>query len=412
MAQKFILDSSGKCKDCDLSPPRGEVISCSTCKNHYHALCSKSGDNDFICRMSFLKLWHLPSVKDNFEWHCDNCKTKREEIAASTIEDRFEKLVTLVTELKTEMRSELNTVKGSIADIANSNSSAVTQNAVVDISDSHTGMQPGNRWNNQETVKKIKSSLVMKNKEGSTTDKDAEIAKLKEIAVKNRIPVTRVGFDVNGNTFVDCPSQSDCDRLQPILSSDFQEKEVTSLKNKLPCISVVGIQDEVTKTNFVNLVCKQNPRIDTLVSAGEVFTVLFVKSINDEYNVVARVSPKIRKVIYLERNRVFLGITSCRVYDRFHVKRCNNCQEYGHYQSDCSKPPCCAHCSLPHRSDKCESKDTLKCINCAKENLEHASGHAAFSLKCPTYIAAQNRLRSTVPYYQSFRKNNRSNLNN
>ena len=45
------------------------------------------------------------------------------------------------------------------------------------------------------------------------TDKDAEIAKLKEIAVKNRIPVTRVGFDVNGNTFVDCPSQSDCERL-------------------------------------------------------------------------------------------------------------------------------------------------------------------------------------------------------
>ena len=32
---------------------------------------------------------------------------------------------------------------------------------------------------------------------------------------------------------------------------------------------------------------------------------------------VARVSPKIRNAIRSVRNQAFLGITSCRVYDRF-----------------------------------------------------------------------------------------------
>ena len=144
---------------------------------------------------------------------------------------------------------------------------------------------------------------------------------------------------------------------------------------------------------------------------------LFVKSSkgnSSEYVAVARVSPKIRDAIRTERNRIFLGITSCRIYDRFYVKRCNNCQEYGHFKDSCEKPPCCAYCSGPHSSDQCsiknDDKSLLKCVNCKKENPDLCSGHTAFDPKCPTYRAAQKRMESSMPYYQGLKSGANLNL--
>ena len=177
------------------------------------------------------------------------------------------------------------------------------------------------------------------------------------------------------------------------------------LKEKLPCISIVGIQDEVTKTNLISQISQQNPTIETLIASGEEFNVLFVKSVSSGYTAVARVSPKIRGAIRSERNRVFLGVTCCRVYDRFHIKRCNKCQEYGHFKDACTNRPCCAYCTEEHESEECPHKEenhaTHSCINCKRAGYDDFKGHTAFYYKCPAYIAAQNRLKSSIPYYES-----------
>ena len=143
---------------------------------------------------------------------------------------------------------------------------------------------------------------MIKNKPGTggSDDKSADLLKLKKVGVDNKIPVSRVGYDKNGNTFVDCPSVSDCTKLQPLLVTNFQDKEVSVLKEKLPCISIVGIQDEVTKTNLISQISQQNPTIETLIASGEEFNVLFVKSVSSGYTAVARVSPKIRGAIRSE----------------------------------------------------------------------------------------------------------------
>ena len=407
--KQFLLDPSGKCMDCALSPAHTDIIKCATCKQSYHALCSQSTEDNFICRMTFLKAWHAPSVRSNFQWHCDSCLTKWEEKEASTMEDRFEKLVDLVKNLTTEVQ----TVKSNV----NSFKTNSETSSWVDVPCDSTNRAHINPWQNQTKVSKMKTSLVLKNKPGSSTDKESELAKVKELAVCNGIAGSTVGFDLSGNTFIDCPSQAESERLQPILANDFQGKHVSTVKGKLPCISITGIQDEVTKSNLVSLVCKQNPKISMLVNNGEDFNVLFVKSSkgnNSEYVAVARVSPKIRDAIRTERNRIFLGITSCRIYDRFHVKRCNNCQEYGHFKDSCQKDPCCAYCSGPHSSDQCsiksDDKSLLKCVNCKKENPDLCSGHTAFDPKCPTYRAAQKRMESSMPYYQGLKSGTHLNL--
>ena len=400
--KRFVLDPSGTCAACTQKPPKTDVIICTTCKCVFHAICPTSKEHDFICRATFLKNWNSPSVKSNFKWYCDCCLTKHEEKAVSTMEERFDKLVDLVTELSAEVKSLKSSpnVLAARDQVSIESSAPVTPSSTV--------------WSNEKRVKSIKASLVIKNKPGntSTTDKDADLLKLKALAVSNKIPVSRVGFDSNGNTFVDCPSETDRNKLQPLLANDFADKDVSAVKEKLPCISIVGIEDEVTKSNLVTQLTKQNPKVDALVNAGEEFTVLFVKTTASGYTAVARVSPKIRTAIQSERDRVFLGVTCCKVYDRFHIKRCNNCQGYGHFKDSCNAAVCCAYCGLDHDSQQCGVKqDAAKhsCINCKNAGLANYTGHTTFSLKCPTYIAAQNRLKSTIPYYEPFMR--KSHLN-
>ena len=54
---------------------------------------------------------------------------------------------------------------------------------------------------------------------------------------------------------------------------------------------------------------------------------------NELFQANVRVSNNIRKFIENNDDRVYVGFGErCKVYDHFHVKRCNNCQKYGHFK--------------------------------------------------------------------------------
>ena len=376
----FLLDSTGKCSTCSESSQPNHIITCATCCKHFHGYCSVADDSNFIARKSFLIAWHSPSVKSNFQWHCDSCKTKLEERAVSKMEDRFEQLCSLVSNLTEQLSSVKNTLGTELDEVKtklNQITLPILNSKDDNLSPLHsaTNVTP---WANKEKVKSIKSSLVLKCKEGGgTVDKEAELAKLKTLAVSNNIPVARVGHDKDGNTYVDCPTAQGSSLLKPLLTANFQDKNVSDVKEKLPCVSIVGIEDEITKSNFANLLCKQNPEINTLISAGEEFNVLFVKTAKDgTFTAVVRVSSIIRTAIRSMRNRVFLGLSSCRVFDRFYIKRCNHCQELGHYRDNCCNTVSCAYCGGDHESESCNLKDCtdtskFSCINCKKAGKEH-----------------------------------------
>ena len=94
--QPFQLDPTGKCTSCAETASTQFKITCAKCAKHFHGYCSTANDTNYISKQTFMKAWHAPSVKPNFQWHCDHCLTKNEERAASKMEDRFDKLVMLV----------------------------------------------------------------------------------------------------------------------------------------------------------------------------------------------------------------------------------------------------------------------------------------------------------------------------
>ena len=58
--------------------------------------------------------------------------------------------------------------------------------------------------------------------------------------------------------------------------------------------------------------------------------------------------------------------------------QCFNCQQFGHMQSDCSKPRVCYKCGQQHENKQC-TVDKPKCANCKGE-------HPSNSKTCPKKI--------------------------
>ena len=60
------------------------------------------------------------------------------------------------------------------------------------------------------------------------------------------------------------------------------------------------------------------------------------------------------------------------------MKRCNNCQQFGHFAKDCSSldDPKCAKCGESHRTDSCSSENR-SCVNRVRNNLSDTN-HQAF----------------------------------
>ena len=96
----------------------------------------------------------------------------------------------------------------------------------------------------------------------------------------------------------------------------------------------------------------------------------------------------LRDVIKQFKDRLALGLSSCKVYDQYHIKRCNRCQQFGYYYKDCTAIECCAKCGSDHPTNTCESAEK-KYINCIRYTRPlHCSLWNVFSLinKLPEVI--------------------------
>ena len=158
---------------------------------------------------------------------------------------------------------------------------------------------------------------------------------------------------------------------------------------------------------------QQNPEIKKLIDEGSEFSIVFAKeprengnsSKKEYYQVVARVSEEIRRVIKASGNKVYVDLIAHRIVDRFFVKRCNKCQEFGHYEKDCDKHECCGYCQQRHKSSECDQvndgdTENYQCVNCKKDSKPHV-GHSSLWHKCPSFVEQQKKVKKSIPYYAS-----------
>ena len=111
---------------------------------------------------------------------------------------------------------------------------------------------------------------------------------------------------------------------------------------------------------------------------------------------VIKMSPDVSNAIARSGNRVFLGLTSCRAFDRFWATQCRHCQKFGHTKDRCpakNTSPTCSFCAGPHALLVCPDKSVLRCVNCSSlGSPAERCHHSASSLDCPVMISERNRV--------------------
>ena len=138
----------------------------------------------------------------------------------------------------------------------------------------------------------------------------------------------------------------------------------------------------------------------------DILAIIELKNKPGLYRASIRVSNIIRQVISKSGDRLFVGaLRSCKVYDNFYVKRCFNCQKFGHLSTDCTHSAVCGHCAGAHQTRDCVHKNDSTKVSCSNCKSKQGSkpvqcNHPAYSMGCPVYRGEQTKLKQSIPFYQ------------
>lgn len=95
----------------------------------------------------------------------------------------------------------------------------------------------------------------------------------------------------------------------------------------------------------------------------------------------------------MQRNKLFIGSSHCRVFDDYNITMCFKCSKHGHHsQKKCNSTTfICGICAESHSTKECSNKNSIKCCNCIaynrKFNKNRDFNHKADEKnKCETYL--------------------------
>ena len=436
----YQIKDNGICNTCETAASENHILECRDCKNQFHGCC----DNNYpFCVKSFLSTYKSLRNKTNFPFTCDHCVTRWENNEASSTKNQLAEVVKAVAALTEEVR-ELKGEKAfnnchdhhhhsNNSNYRNNDNSIDTDNKNIENNSHNNNNDDINNTNNTNNRNSNKNSSSNNNKCSPWLDRNrthemkrkmkftvcikndgqpVDSAKVKDVITENGIQVTKANVNRNnGDLYVELPSEENREKLLPLLNEDvLPGSRVFKLKQKCPTISIRGVDEYTTEEEFIAKVKTQNENIKEKLDNGSEFSVVFTKrhertdNKNEEYQVVARVSEDVRAAIKANNDKIFIGFRSHHVTDRFYVKTCNNCHQFGHYHADCKHQPSCGYCSSPaHETTNCpahiENDHTkYKCTNCEIKGKE-STGHSSFWKKCPSYLEQQNKLMKNIPYY-------------
>ena len=281
-----------------------------------------------------------------------------------------------------------------------------------------------NNMSNENSKPKVRHRLVLtpkcadNDKETFTASSWAEVAKdlPKQL---NNLPVLNSKLTESGLGLLDFPSDKSRDKAKGNLDGKYNIKvEDKNIKTVYPKIKISGLirenfSEDNTKaiTELREEIFNKNEGLKELViNDKKVFEVLFInKKQEQKYSfAVVKVEPIVKELIKKNGNKLFIGLSACRVSERVHLLQCYTCQQFGHKVGSTKCPlkdkeiSVCLYCSDNHLSRDCpikKSKDTTKykCANCCKSSNQNiaqgAMGHTTTSQECPIF---QKELKSTL----------------
>ena len=222
------------------------------------------------------------------------------------------------------------------------------------------------------------------------------------------LPVEKSLLTSKGLGYLAFPNKEIRDKAAESLKSKYVvEVEDKNKKSVYPKVKISGInKEDYNKDNITELrkeILQKNAGLRELVeNSKKVFEILFINDNKEQkYSfVVAKVDPLVKDYMIKNGNKVYVGLSACRVSDRVHLLQCYTCQQFGHKVGSDRCPlkgkdtHVCLYCSDNHMSRDCPVKkkkevNNYKCANCCNSpnprTKAGAIGHATTSHDCPVF---------------------------
>lgn len=366
------------CLACEDSPNQDQVVKCYACKMVFHAYCESNTDNNFGTK-TMVKTFVAASTKGNFKFFCDPCLTKMEMDEAEAGTSQMKGLEDKVN----IMEKKLDTITKLLEKTQNIQTNNVAKPLIKNI------------WDDKDKLESVKAPLqkavlVIKGSEDQVQN-DANRNKIGKTIIENSIPVNMSYQKRSGDIVVHCDSVEKRNELKNKVESTNIDMVMETPVEKRASITIVGLREEYDKDEIIKMLVLQNGFIKGFSNANEIknhieiYAVRPLKNNPNRFQAFATVSKTLRGGLQHFGDKVTLGMIRCKIYDRFHIKRCNNCQKFGHYMRDCPTPDStvCGKCSSFHHSTKeCQAHEA-ECINCIRNGIEEKNHHTN-SMDCKT----------------------------
>lgn len=402
---------------------KAKSLGCYSCGTFFHVSCIDVDDED---------LRVLSKKKPGFKWHCTVCDTsplaaKDATISQQTLDD-------LKTALIGEVSGTLAAVADNISKINDRLNILETPAATPDIPSFANIV----KQSVAEATRELTNTSTKKVVEVMDNGKLKKVHNQQVLIVKTKpdaqpgtvppnpdlinkalasIPVDSCATRDSGTLVVKLPSEEAKAQASNALNSRLGTDSnycVTEPKKMLPKITLTGIPDTLGDEDIIPSILSKNPQIRHLSDKNHTLQLIFTRNKGNNKMAILKISPEIRSAIVHEHNRVYVGLTRCRAYDRFWVTQCYHCQGFGHNKDSCNKKlaePKCVFCAGGHNSKDCTNKHSPKCVNCSSLKpgeadsgpplLPESLAHFASSRHCPIMISQRKRLIENTNFTDS-----------
>ena len=387
MAERFELDDHGNCSACGNLSIESEHVKCFTCKKLFHVVCKNSTADETVATKTLIENFLGSSTKKNFPFFFDKCVTLLEISSSESDSQRINLLETKMSTIDSQLKEISMMLKAKGESKADAPTKPVKSPEKKSI------------WNDTEklaTVKAPPSTAVLvlpkiPNQETHSANKTI----IEKTVIDNQIPLKETYTNREGDLVLVCESTEKRDELKTLVQTVKQDIKMNTPKPKQHSITIVGMAREYSTEEIKKMIVQQNVLMKRFTEANnlddhlKVHSVKSLKSDDQKFQVFASVSETLREGFKKSKDKVIMGVTSCKVYDRVQTKRCNNCQMFGHFMANCptASTPACGKCSGDHATKDC-TETTRGCINCKRSNTEYLS-HSAFYHKCPSLLRFQ-----------------------
>ncbi|KAL5260406.1 hypothetical protein ACHWQZ_G010505, partial [Mnemiopsis leidyi] len=254
-----------------------EVIQCRLCKDYLHAINCEGFTEYWVSSKTSFSSHILPALNNkrnsgtgkkrpgSFWYICDCCETDIERSAAVNEIDKVVILEQKIDSVQTNLRDEISELKNLIINMNNKSADNLTVNTNAQRESNSTKVD--NVWMDSQRTEKLKHLIAVKKTDSG--DK-VDTKKLEKILIDNKISVHKT-FELqkSSDTGLVVNSKEEADFLIEKLGDELPEHRTSIVSNRIPTITIVGLERQFSNDELTSMIVNQNPGIAAIRQTGE-----------------------------------------------------------------------------------------------------------------------------------------------